>query len=154
MVSEHTPILMQPTILTPALPIRIDSVRCASLPLPGHARIAPYASTLIRLVFQSKRDLERFQRLWEEARVNRKIFDYEHRIERRNLYSTSSIASFEQFGREMPWNLAFQLEALVRNGTLDPIEALSLKPHLEEVIKGQHEKFNYQRDLFWNPTHE
>jgi hypothetical protein len=80
------------------------------LPIPGHERVASFTSKAIRIVCGSQRDIQQFRNLCHNITV---------------MYSL----------RDLPWKVAFQMEALLRNMAIDSKEAVILYPVVQQMLQ-------------------
>ncbi|PFH54630.1 hypothetical protein AMATHDRAFT_134703 [Amanita thiersii Skay4041] len=108
--------------------------RLSHLPFGDHDRVAPYTSIAIRLICSGNGDITRFNYLFQEANLHTKIDDYFLPTDHRELFSRRSIEQYDEWIESLPWIVAFQVEAIVRNLIADFCEILSLKGNILEVI--------------------
>lgn len=108
--------------------------RLTALDFPDHDRVAPYASLALRLVCKSNADLARFKDLVKKAQLHN-LNDFEYPVDHRGLYSSAVLENFAAWLRTLHWCVAFQVEAVVRNFAVDPIEMLSLRTDISRVTK-------------------
>lgn len=106
-------------------------------------RQAPFVSKCIRIVCYSQGDLTNFQRMSRVAGlVKLDHFDYE-RVERK-LFSPTVLQRFDGWvaalGQKF-WPVAFQCEAILRAGMLDPGELLALRESIEKAANDKGAKF-------------
>jgi hypothetical protein len=109
-------------------------------PLIGHARIAPYSSQILRVrLFHG--DVDNFHKMAELASLPR-IQELSHAVfdaSRRDLFSQKHLERLESWLCTLPWPVAFQCQALLSNGFLNPPEILhELRPNVAELLKGEH----------------
>lgn len=112
--------------------------RVSHLPLEGHEVVAPYTSETIRLVCKSERDLALFQELYHNAQSRQRkgvIQSWHQAIDRCNIFTPTAIAQVESFVRQLDWNVAFQVESLVRWLLVDVREMISLIPEIRAFIR-------------------
>ncbi|KAG9089334.1 hypothetical protein FS749_001409 [Ceratobasidium sp. UAMH 11750] len=103
---------------------------------PKHRRVAPYTSRWMKMTFYSDgfypdRDICLLAGLpLPDMNPNLTFNKYEK-------YSLRNIEAVEKWlqGGSLPWEVAFQCEALFRNGTLVPQELLLLRPAVERLAK-------------------
>ncbi|KAF5337043.1 hypothetical protein D9611_003329 [Ephemerocybe angulata] len=101
------------------------------LPLPeNHSRVVPYASLALRLVLRSKDDLEKFRELSNLSGF-RYVSSDSYRIDRRALFSQHALDEYSQWIRQLPWSVAFQVEAIVRKRSVDIREILDILPDIK-----------------------
>ncbi len=109
---------------------RVDSIH------PGHKAIAPYAHHL-RFVLHDTRDLDLFQNLCKVAGLPR---PYKTVIEtsRREFFNDKNIYAFRKWLLECPFPIAFQIEAMLRNGLVNTEELFkSLKAPIDKLRKAR-----------------
>lgn len=87
-----------------------------------HAAIAPYAHQL-RIILHEQSDLERFANLCEVAELCRP-FRTQMEAFTNGFFHPSRINKVERMFKEFDWSIAFQLEALLRNGFLNTEDLL------------------------------
>jgi hypothetical protein len=104
------------------------------IPIPDHERVAPFTSMAIRIVCGSQRDIQRFRNLCRNARLN-KVDEYDYPVEHRNLFSEADMISIIYSFRSLPWKVAFQMEALLRNMAIDFKEAMTLYPVVQQMVQ-------------------
>lgn len=115
---------------SPSNPVR---QRLSSLPIPDHARVAPFASLAIRLVLSSLVELSKFRSLTKVAQLSY-LEDYECHIARRGLFSLVVMDRLQMWLRSINWCVAFQVESLLRGLAVDAKEMLSLMPAIDKMI--------------------
>lgn len=118
----------------PSLDVQTPFSRMSTFPLLDNPRAVSYASLVLRLVFTSKKESERFSRLSEAAGL-RHIQTYEAMIERRGLFSAARLDLLEWNLRKFNWCVAFQLASLLQNLVLDTAELLGLLPRIREIVR-------------------
>ncbi|KAF9056326.1 RNA-directed RNA polymerase 2 [Panaeolus papilionaceus] len=118
--------------------------RLSSLPIPGHATVAPYASVMIRVVCRSTAELDHFHDLAQTAQFNN-LGDEETPIDKdRRIFAESSLDRFQAYLHKFNWRVAFQLEGLLRSLTVDVREILRLLPRVRAVVKSKGKEFASQ----------
>ncbi|KAG8762603.1 hypothetical protein FRC12_008944 [Ceratobasidium sp. 428] len=111
-----------------------------------HGRVSPYVSRWIRIVFHEDtpsiptEDSCSQSGLPKPDMVPQLMFD-----PTRKAYSQQNIDLVDDWLRNgsLPWEVAFQCEALFRNGDLVPKEIMLLKPQVEMIV---HESPNLAHD--------
>ncbi|KAG6879393.1 hypothetical protein C0992_003010 [Termitomyces sp. T32_za158] len=111
-------------------------IRLSCLPLPEHARLVPYTSLALRCVCQSSKDLQTFLQLCKEAKIHH-INDMECLVERRHLFAPCVAEKLERELQILDWCIAFQIESLLRNLSVDMTEMLSLMPYIADLTKAK-----------------
>ncbi|KAI0029220.1 RdRP-domain-containing protein [Vararia minispora EC-137] len=102
----------------------------------AHACVAPYSPHL-RVVLFDMADCKAFYDLCCIAQLEPRPVRKD-RIEANKCmyFSSKQLWSAERWMRTLSWNDAFQIEALLRNGTLNTQDVLfDLRPHIGQVIK-------------------
>ncbi|KAF8633988.1 hypothetical protein AX15_001164 [Amanita polypyramis BW_CC] len=112
--------------------------RLSYLPFDDHARVAPYTSLAMRVICSSVPDMETFQNMCKYAQMQGKVDDHEIWTCRRELFSSEVVSQYQEWVEGLRWDVAFQIEAIVRNMLVDLREMLSLK-HKISVIMRQHD---------------
>jgi hypothetical protein len=97
-------------------------------------RAISYVGLVLRLVFSSKGESERFSDLLETAGIRRNIHSQEAIIERRGLFSAERLDSLEWNLRRFNFCVAFQLSSLLQNMVLDTSELLGLLPKVRDLV--------------------
>ncbi|TBU35150.1 RdRP-domain-containing protein [Dichomitus squalens] len=99
------------------------------------AAIMPYVSLSIRLECESVEDLRNFREFADAAhtRVGSDLCP----VERRGLFSDTVREDYSLWIQRLPWTVAFQIEALLRSWLLNMREALSLRDHVERVLRAK-----------------
>lgn len=98
-----------------------------------HKSIAPFASKALRLVLLSVKDLEEFKKL--ARRAHRRFLDYSPEIVHRKLFDYARLNRIIDWMRQLPVNIAFQCEALIRSGLIDPQELQSIQELVIDVYR-------------------
>lgn len=107
--------------------------RLSYLPILGHDRVAPYTSLAIRIICPSPQNLQDFRRLCMTAQLH-KMDDYEYPVARRDIFSPSAMDSLQRHLRRLNWQVAFQIESLIRNMVVDVKEILELIPLIKHMV--------------------
>ncbi|PPQ73217.1 hypothetical protein CVT24_010027 [Panaeolus cyanescens] len=120
-----------------SLPDQPKRHRLSSLPVPEHAAIAPYASLDIRLVCHSPAELTHFRRLARIAQFNSMAEEETPVDKQRQRFSQTLLNRFQNSLRQFNWQVAFQLEGLLRSLDVDVKEILKLLPHILRVSRSK-----------------
>ncbi|CAE6414966.1 unnamed protein product [Rhizoctonia solani] len=118
---------------------KVDSRRSRKR-LPGldeqHERVAPYASRWIKLTFHADSQAPD-EKMCKLAGLPVPAIDPPLTFGKLDLYSHHNIALVEKWfqGGSLHWDVAFQIEALFRNGVLVPTEIMAIKPLVEELAE-------------------
>ncbi|KAF8912826.1 RNA-directed RNA polymerase 2 [Gymnopilus junonius] len=132
--------------------------RLSFLPIPGHERVVPFASLVLRLVCPIAEDLNDFRRLCRIAELHR-VDEYEYPVERRGCFSVTALEKLQSQLLPVKWCVAFQIEALLMNMYLDAKEILELMPRIYTMIGEDGDKFTattlrrfgtLAKHLFWD----
>lgn len=110
---------------------RIESINAA------HAVVAPYAHNL-RVILNHEDDLRAFAGLCHVAELQ-KPFNATVEAEAKQFFSSKEIYRVETWLKTIPWPIAFQVEAAIRNGLLTTPELWSLRPAIEELMRNHSE---------------
>ncbi|TFK76255.1 RdRP-domain-containing protein [Pluteus cervinus] len=105
----------------------------------GHARVAPYAKDL-RIKLAEERDLDQFISMCQTARAvpDRLVVRLrKSQIEaaKFEFFSMKCLRRLEDEFKRLPWNVAFQLEALLRNSLLHTKTIDDLLPKIRELCR-------------------
>lgn len=82
-----------------------------------HAAVAPYAHHL-RIILHEQSDLDKFIFLCKTAEIKSPVKAHID-ASKREFFTPKRIYKFDQILKEFDWLVAFQLEALLRNGLLN-----------------------------------
>ncbi|KAL4067761.1 RNA dependent RNA polymerase-domain-containing protein [Scleroderma citrinum] len=106
-----------------------------------HAAIALYAYHLRIVLFDDSDGyrgdvLERFACFCKVAGLQLPIRGVEVDASSQKFFSQKELAKVAKWLRELStnWRVAFQIEALLRNGTANTVEVLDLKPRIDELV--------------------
>ncbi|CEL59932.1 hypothetical protein RSOLAG1IB_09216 [Rhizoctonia solani AG-1 IB] len=101
-----------------------------------HARIAPYTSRWIKLTFHVDSPAPNVE-ICKMAGLGEPAVDPPLSFSKLDMYSPQNIAAVENWiqGGSLDWEVAFQVEALFRNGVLVPTEIMAIKPIIEALTK-------------------
>ncbi|KAH8120135.1 RdRP-domain-containing protein [Phellopilus nigrolimitatus] len=122
-----------PTDFDPLIPVTKRTRLCALLD-EDHCRVAPYVSQDVRLLCRSPSDVECFIYLWDLAQGNVPVLSDQYRVEKRGIFSPSGLNELHSWLEQLEWPLAFHVDALVRNGIMDPKELLSMRGEILNLI--------------------
>lgn len=106
-----------------------------------HERVAPFASRWIKLVFHE--DSHRpSPKICEMAGLPIVQMDPPLTFNKQDMYARRHVDAVLKWvqGDSLHWDIAFQCEALFRNGTLVPQEILAIKPIVEQLAKESPER--------------
>ncbi|KAG2355838.1 RNA dependent RNA polymerase-domain-containing protein [Suillus spraguei] len=101
----------------------------------GHEQIAPYAHQ-IRIILSEPGDLDKFKQFCKIAELRP---PYQVHIEAlcQEFFTSKRLAWVQRWLRSLSsdWPVAFQIEALLRNGVANTKELEDLRPRIEELIR-------------------
>jgi RNA-dependent RNA polymerase len=127
-------------------------LKLSHLPIPGHERVAPFTSMAIRIVCGSQKDIRQFRRLCSIAHLN-KVDEYDYPVDHRDLFALTDMLKMQNQLCQLPWIVAFQMEALLRNMKIDFKEANTLYPVVAQMAEDKGEQFvAYALRSFGNQT--
>ncbi|KAJ3575271.1 hypothetical protein NP233_g1196 [Leucocoprinus birnbaumii] len=119
--------------------------RLATLPIVNNRDAIPYTSLALRLVLMSPNGAEAFGILSDLANLRNIVTSDTVEVARRGLFSRNGLLQMHISIRHLDsWQVAFQLEALVRNLFIDPKEAVDLVPEVKGVMKSYGKPFTAQ----------
>lgn len=111
-----------------------ERTRRVSAFVDDHAPLAPYTSSGIRILCRSLQDVDRFRKLAHSARLQ--VDGALYPAIRRALFAPGVQESYEAWVRSIPWQIAFQMEAMVRASLVDLREAQrELRARIERMNK-------------------
>ncbi|KAF8507374.1 RNA dependent RNA polymerase-domain-containing protein [Hysterangium stoloniferum] len=97
-----------------------------------HALVAPYTWNVIRLVCDTSKDINEFRRMAEVENIY--IHDRTLTIVNLGRFAPSVLEELEAWLSTLSWDVAFQCKQLYTNMLLDPVELLSLRPNISDLI--------------------
>jgi RNA-dependent RNA polymerase len=80
--------------------------------IPGHQRVAPFASLAICLVLPSIGSLHQFQYLARLANISR-FQDYKYGVDRRGRFSQEAMDEYEAWLPRLSWQVSYQVASIV-----------------------------------------
>ena len=135
-IFEETVTLPQPSPIQPSSGIPVppsshfNRTRISSLD-PDHERVVAYASLALRLICSSPGSLEIFRTLYQISPPSDNIY----RKEYRQLFSAELTARFESWLVQLDFEVAFQVEKIVRDVEVNFREILALRQDVEDLIR-------------------
>ncbi|KAG8734164.1 hypothetical protein FRC11_010382 [Ceratobasidium sp. 423] len=101
-----------------------------------HGRVAAYASRWIKLTFHEDSRAPD-AKMCKMAGLPIPVIDPPLSFSKLDMYSPRNISLVEKWfqGGSLHWDVAFQIEALFRNGALVPTELMAIKPIVEKLAK-------------------
>ena len=103
---------------------------------PEHERVVAYASLAARFTCSSLRSLEMFRTLCRISPLG-KSSDGAYHKEYRRLFSVELMARFESWLAQLDFELAFQVERIVRDAKLDFREVLTLREAIGDIVRSK-----------------
>lgn len=94
----------------------------------------PYISLSFRLVLRSRNDLDSFFDLAKTAGLHH-VQALRVPAESRHLFTDTQLDRVANKVQRFDWSVAFQLEVLLRNLSVDPVELFGLLPRVEELVE-------------------
>jgi RNA-dependent RNA polymerase len=101
-----------------------------------HERVVAYASLAVRFVCASPSSLEMFRALRRISPLGRQSDEVYHK-EYRRLFSPELMARFESWLAQLDFEVAFQVEKIVRDADADFREALSLREAIGDLVRSK-----------------
>lgn len=116
--------------------------RLTTFPLVNNPDALPYASLALRLVLLSPTGTEAFGILADLANMRNMVKSFPVEVARRDLFSRNRLQRMDISIRQLDsWAVAFQLEGLVRNLSVDGKEAVELVPEVKELMNSHGKPF-------------
>ncbi|KAF8507373.1 RNA dependent RNA polymerase-domain-containing protein [Hysterangium stoloniferum] len=97
-----------------------------------HALVAPYTWSIIRLVCDSSSGVEEFRRMAEVENIH--VYDRTLAIINIGRFAPYVLAELEAWLSNLSWGVAFQCKQLHAHTLLDPVELLSLRSNISDLI--------------------
>jgi RNA-dependent RNA polymerase len=119
----------------PQPPPTFARTRIPSIDL-DHERVVAYASLAVRFVCASPSSLEMFRALRRISPLGRQSDEVYHK-EYRRLFSPELMARFESWLAQLDFEVAFQVEKIVRDADADFREALSLREAIGDLVRSK-----------------
>lgn len=119
------------------------------LPLPeNHQQVGQYTCLALRLVCQSRGEMEKFKELSRDSGFSH-ISSDTYPIEHRALFSQDALDEYTLWIRRLPWAVAFQVQAIVLKRSVDMREMLDLLPRIKELLstKGKRYTASFLQDF-------
>ncbi|KZT74711.1 RdRP-domain-containing protein [Daedalea quercina L-15889] len=99
-----------------------------------HESVAPYTSLAIRIVCPSSADVEMYRKLAKIAHTS--VDSSTYPVERRGVCARNTYTQYYGWVADLPWPLAFQVEALLRSHLTDMHELLVvLRRPIEDTLQ-------------------
>ena len=121
-----------------------------------HAASAAFTSLSIRLVCKQQSAPAAFRGMCKEACMRPSKFAYP--VDHRALFSASRQEAYTQWAIRLPWPVAYQIEAIIRDRQVDFREILSLAVHVERLLASEGSDFTVsflrhfatkRKELYW-----
>ena len=136
-IFEETVTVPQPDSTQPSSGIHPSSpfnrTRISSLG-PDHERVVAYTSLALRLISNSPGSLEMFRTLCRITPLG-EAFDGIYHKEYRQLFSAELLVQFDLWLAQLDFEVAFQVEKIVRDAEADLQEILVLRQDVEDLIR-------------------
>jgi len=105
---------------------------------PGHEQIAPYAHHIRIILYNLEDPLDKFMTFCRIAGLRPPITGVPIEAIRQGFFAPKQLAWVQTWLRSMSssnWPVAFQIEALLRNGVANTAEVKDLRPRIDELIR-------------------
>ncbi|KAJ2988634.1 hypothetical protein HDV02_005482, partial [Globomyces sp. JEL0801] len=99
-----------------------------------HEPIAPFTSHAIRIIFDDSKSKNTFLSMCKSIKVP-KALELMVNFERRDLFSERNLSALKNWYELLPICISIQLDILIRNLVLNPVELLSLQMEINRLIK-------------------
>ena len=119
----------------PSPPSPFTRTRISSLD-PDHERVVAYASLAVRFICDSPRSLEMFRTLCRISPLGKALDDIYHK-EYRQLFSGELVAQFDSWLAFLDFEVAFQVEKIVRDADVDFREILALRKDIRALARSK-----------------
>ena len=116
-------------------PSPFTRTRISSIDL-DHERVVPYASLAARFICTSPRGLEMFRTLCRISPLGTQSDNIYHR-EYRRLFSVELVGRFESWLAQLDFEIAFQVEKIVRDAKVDFREILSIREVIGDLVRSK-----------------
>ena len=116
-------------------PSPLTRTRISSLD-PSHERVVAYTSLAVRFVCDSSESLDKFRTLCRISPLG-KALDRVYRKEYRQLFSFEIMARFNSWLALLDFEVAFQVEKLVRDARVDLREILALRQEIGDLVRSK-----------------
>jgi hypothetical protein len=138
---EHPPMFLRENLQTIFMDQQSMYSRLSTYTQVDNPRAISFTGSILRLVFRSEKDLNKFSRLQQTAGLRRRHSQAEVPVERRNLFSVARLKSVDSLLGEFDWCVSFQLASLLQNMVLDASELLDLMPRITELSRAHDESY-------------
>ena len=101
---------------------------------PAHERVVPYASLAVRFICRSRSCLQMFRELCTTINF-RKPSDDIYRKEDRQLFSAELEQQLGRWLEQLEFEVAFQVEKIVRDSSVDFREILAIREAVEYLVR-------------------
>lgn len=99
-----------------------------------HSLVAGYASREIMIEFRTRRDFTSFMKEAASAGLPR-VIAQNVSVESTRRHDETTLALFQSWLATFDSRVAFQLEKLVRNGLLDAVKVVQLRPEVDDLVE-------------------
>ncbi|VDC02952.1 unnamed protein product [Peniophora sp. CBMAI 1063] len=107
--------------------------RLQCLPFPRHGEVVGFVSHSMRVVFPTLPELHKFRRLADVAQMHQ-IRNYNFHVVRRELFSAKNMDEFNRWQKFLHWEVAYQIEGILRRLLVDVKEMLTLMQRIRTMI--------------------
>jgi RNA-dependent RNA polymerase len=104
---------------------------------PGHEQVAPYAHNIRIILYNPEDPVEKFKSFCNIAGLRPPITGVRIEAIRKGFFTSRQLAGVQRWLRSLNsnWPVAFQIEALLRNGIANTMELEDLRPRIDELIR-------------------
>lgn len=99
-----------------------------------HRRITEYTSHSLRFICEDSLSAEDFRWICRQAHIA-PLREHVYPTVRREIFDSGVQEEYQQWLFTLPWEVAFQVDALARENVLDLQELLRIRPHLAALVK-------------------
>lgn len=99
-----------------------------------HSLVVGYASRELMIEFRTRRDFTSFMKEAASAGLPR-VIAQNVSVESTRRHDETTLALFQSWLATFDFRVAFQLEKLVRNGLLDAIKVMQLRPEVDDLVE-------------------
>lgn len=104
---------------------------------PGHEQVAPYAHHIRITLYNSEDPVDKFKAFCSIAGLRPPVTGVRIEATRQGFFTSKQLSWVQAWLRSLSsnWPVAFQIEALLRNGVANTTELKDLRPRIEELIR-------------------
>ena len=111
----------------------IKRTRKSSMDDPEHARVSPFTSLALRVIFESRRGLEEVMRMAAIVKFPSPL-TFPGSPVRRSHFSRSHLEWVEAWIATLPWKVAYHTTSLLRNLLLSAAELRAFQPRISRLV--------------------